>query len=90
MQDRNIITGVSYHHVVTRRNTAQCMFLGPSIWLPDDFFRDARATRKPMYSWVIDDIDTLRRAGDQGVHAAISNRPIILERMLDSEMASCH
>lgn len=89
MQDRNIMTGVS-HHVVTWRHTAHCKFLGPSIWLPDAFFKDARATRKAMYSWVIDDVAMLRRGQDQGAHAAISNRPLTLQRLLKSEIATCH
>ena len=84
------MTGAKYHHVVSRRNTAHCKFLGPSIWLPDAFFKDARASRKPMYSWVIDDVDMLRRGQDQGVQAAISNRPLTLLRLLKSEIASCH
>ena len=83
-----MVTGAKYHHVIRKRNTAHCKFLGPSIQLPDTFFKDARATRKPMYSWVIDDVDMLRRAQDQSVYAATSTCPLTLRRLLKTEMAS--
>ena len=88
-QDRNLSTGVKYEHVVNKHNTAHCSYIGPSIWLPDSFFSDARRTSKPVYSWVVDDTATLRRAQDQGNHAVISNGPLTIRQTLKRDTASC-
>ena len=65
--------------------------VGPSIKLPDKFFKELnqKTGGQPAYVWNIDDTEALQKAIKVGAKGVISNKPLAMQAELNKLKARC-
>ncbi len=74
---------------VTATDLTVYAMLAPSIKMERSFFQEAKATGKPIHSWVIDKPEELFYALEMGLDSIISNVPLRMHALLERWKQGC-
>ena len=82
---------VSETPVIQQKLVGRHELVGPSIRLPEKFFKELndKTGGQPAYVWNVDDITALRKAVAVGAKGVISNQPLAMQAELNKLKARC-